>query len=461
MQFRSIESSFVWLHRVLDLCIPASILYLITINYGLQWNAHYQNAAILTSLIVLIINQYIGLYQNWRGRSLFESSQILVKSWILVWALLIIMAFIFKASAEYSRVVLISWSLITPIILISYRYLIRTSLTHFNRKGIFVKSIAMYGSSDTCKKLIDNFEHNRWLGYKVVGVYDDNADKTTSINIDGGLTELLKIIDEDLIQTLYIVLPARREPEVKELLDKLADTTITVKYIPDFSNFNLLHASISNITGLPELSIYDTPLRDPGKAAMKRLEDILLSAIILIIISPTLLAVSIGVKLTSPGPIFFRQSRIGWNGKEFTIFKFRSMPVAKQQIQKPVEIDGDLQDNPNEYVATRFGAFIRKYSIDELPQFINVLKGNMSIVGPRPERSTHVPVLRKQIPRYMQKHMVKAGITGWAQINGWRGDTSLEKRIEYDLEYINQWSIWLDIKIIFLTIVNGFINKSE
>lgn len=199
------------------------------------------------------------------------------------------------------------------------------------------------------------------------------------------------------------------------------------------------------LNGVPIISIYDTPLNSVTARFIKRTEDIVLSSFILLLIWPLMLFISVIIKITSPGPVFYTQTRVGWNGNTFEIIKFRSMPVN-------IEEDGIIWGNAKNKTINMFGQFIRSHSLDELPQFINVLKGEMSIVGPRPERDVFVEKFRKDIPGYMQKHMVKGGITGWAQINGWRGETSLNKRIEYDLHYINNWSFRLDIKIIIMSL---------
>jgi len=228
---------------------------------------------------------------------------------------------------------------------------------------------------------------------------------------------------------------------------------VIVKFVPDLFSFDLMHAKWTDFKGFPVISVYDTPLNSGTSKFLKRSEDLIISSIILTLISPIMLVLAIGVKLSSPGPIFYRQTRVGWNGVNFEMLKFRSMPVD-------VEKDGVKWGSATSKTNTKFGHFIRATSLDELPQFINVLKGDMSIIGPRPERDVFVEQFRKEIPRYMQKHMVKAGISGWAQIHGWRGDTCLEKRVEYDIHYINNWSLWLDIKIIILTVFKGFVNKN-
>jgi putative colanic acid biosynthesis UDP-glucose lipid carrier transferase len=218
-----------------------------------------------------------------------------------------------------------------------------------------------------------------------------------------------------------------------------------------------MHAKWTEINGVPIISVFDTPLSGKTAQLIKRTEDIILSIIILIMISPVLIAVALGVKLSSPGPVLFKQNRYGINGQPINVYKFRSMTsqdngnIIKQATKKDIRI-------------TAFGAFIRKTSLDELPQFYNVIQGRMSIVGPRPHAVAHNEEYRKLIPKYMQRHLVKPGITGWAQINGWRGETDtlhkMKKRIDFDLHYINTWSLWLDIKIIILTTVKGFINKN-
>ncbi|PIX80383.1 MAG: undecaprenyl-phosphate glucose phosphotransferase, partial [Piscirickettsiaceae bacterium CG_4_10_14_3_um_filter_44_349] len=211
------------------------------------------------------------------------------------------------------------------------------------------------------------------------------------------------------------------------------------------------------LKGLPVISVYDTPLNSSTARMLKRFEDVTLSTLILILISPIMIALAIGVKLSSPGPILFKQKRYGLNGKEIKVYKFRSMTTQ----DNGATINQATKNDPR---ITKFGAFIRKTSLDELPQFINVIQGKMSIVGPRPHANAHNEQYRKLVPQYMQRHLVKPGITGWAQINGWRGETEtldkMEKRIEFDLHYINNWSLWFDIKIIILTVFKGFIDKN-
>jgi len=375
----------------------------------------------------------------------------------MTWAVLIILAFLFKVSSQYSRVVLSEWFLFTPIILISYRIVISTLLAKLYTTGKFVKKVAIYGSGESYKQLSKIFSRNSRLGYQLVNTYDDLPEETTNGELNGSFKTLLDDAKNGLFQTLYLALPAHREPEIKFLLNELSDTAVSIKYLPDLFSFNLMHASMTAIGGLPVINIYDTPLDDPGNAVIKRLVDIILSILILLLISPFFLFIAIGVKLSSPGPAIFKQLRYGLNGDEINVYKFRTMTT--QDNGSVVE-----QASKNDPRITRFGAFLRRTSLDELPQFINVIQGRMSIVGPRPHAVAHNEEFRKLVPKYMQRHLIKPGITGWAQVHGWRGETDtlekIQKRVEFDLYYIKHWSLWMDIRIIILTVFIGFINKN-
>ncbi|MCL4170499.1 UNVERIFIED_CONTAM: hypothetical protein GTU68_036006, partial [Idotea baltica] len=239
-------------------------------------------------------------------------------------------------------------------------------------------------------------------------------------------------------------MPLSEEKRINTIVNALSDMTIDIRLVPDIFGFRLINHSVSTIAGMPVVNLSVTPM-DGINRWIKAIEDKFLAALILILISPLMLTVSLLVKLSSSGPIFYRQERLSWNGREFTIYKFRTMPVDSEQST------GAVWATKGEARATSIGNFLRRTSLDELPQFWNVLKGDMSIVGPRPERPVFVDQFKHEIPSYMRKHMVKAGITGWAQVHGWRGDTDLNKRIEHDLYYIDNWSLWLDLRIILMT----------
>ena len=273
----------------------------------------------------------------------------------------------------------------------------------------------------------------------------------TNLTNLGEYSELNDYVKKNKIDQVWLTMALRDEDSVHDILHDLRNTTVDIRLIPDIFGLRLLNHSIMEIAGLPILNLSVTPMVGVSRL-LKEIEDKFLSLCILVLISPVMFILAIAVKLSSPGPVFYRQERMGWNGKTFEILKFRSMPVDNESEGAQWGAKGKQ--------STKLGSFIRRTSLDELPQFINVLKGDMSIVGPRPERSIFVEELKDEIPGYMKKHLVKAGITGWAQINGWRGDTDLNKRIEYDLYYIENWSLWFDIKIIIMTIFKGFINKN-
>jgi putative colanic acid biosynthesis UDP-glucose lipid carrier transferase len=237
------------------------------------------------------------------------------------------------------------------------------------------------------------------------------------------------------------------------ILDELKHSTVGVRYLVDVFAFKLAHKRITDVAGIPMLDIELSPMEGTSRY-LKAIEDRGLALLLLVLFGPLMLLAAIGIKLSSPGPVFFRQERVSWNNRPFMMLKFRSMPVDAEAGTGP------KWAAPGEHRATRLGALLRKTSLDELPQLINVLKGEMSIVGPRPERPCFVDSFKDRIPNYMKKHMMKAGITGWAQVNGWRGDTDLSKRIEHDLFYIDNWSVWFDLRIAFLTVFRGFINKN-
>lgn len=447
-------SGFVWTHRMVDLIIPYIVLYFLVSLSSTEWHDRYTIAGILGGFIYVTSAQMVGVYQSWRGRKLFTSFQFILKAWILTWAFLIIVAFFIQDSNYFSKTTLTLWAIITPVIYLSYRIAVRLILGHFRQKGENSKKIAIIGAGKVGQQLQKTLNETPWLGYKVTAFFDDNPQlRNRSINqlpVIGTTDEVAQ--NAHLFDEVYICLPLRAEEKLKQILDTLTNTTVVVKFIPDLFSFDLMHAKMTDLKGIPVISVFDTPLNNTTAQFIKRTEDLIFAFIILLIISPMMIGLAILIKLTSPGPIFYKQSRIGWNGKTFQMLKFRSMHVD-------VEKDGVKWGGANSKRTTNVGQWMRKYSLDELPQFLNVLKGEMTIVGPRPERDIFVEQFRKEIPRYMQKHMVKAGITGWAQVNGWRGDTCLKTRVEFDLDYIQRWSPWLDIKIIVLTVFKGFINK--
>ncbi len=297
---------------------------------------------------------------------------------------------------------------------------------------------------------------------RFIGYYDDRLAKrdckheASDAEGVGRFEELVTLARDGKVDYIYITLPMKAENRIVELVNALSDTTASVYMVPNFFVFDLLHGKMTSFDGLPVLSLHESPFFGVD-GWVKRLEDILVASLILAIIAVPMALIALGVKLSSPGPVLFKQRRYGLNGAVVEVWKFRSMTVCEDGAKVVQAQKGDSRVTP-------FGAFLRRTSLDELPQFINVLQGQMSVVGPRPHAVAHNEQYRRLIRGYMLRHKVKPGITGWAQISGWRGETEtldkMEMRVKHDLEYVQNWSLWLDIKIIFLTVFKGFINKN-
>jgi len=307
-------------------------------------------------------------------------------------------------------------------------------------RGFNLRHVALVGSGSAADNLQQRIQSASWSGYSI-------SKTLTNIN----QSELEELASSS-VDEIWLSLPLGDEAAIRKTLHALRHSTASIRLIPDLFTLRLINHGVSDILGVAMYDLSTSPMTGTNQA-LKWIEDKVLSIAILTFISPLMVALAIGVKLSSPGPIFYRQERVGLNGNTFNMLKFRSMPVDTEK--SGVQWGGSAAK-----ATTRFGQFIRKTSLDELPQFLNVLKDDMSIVGPRPERPMFVEQFKDEIPDYMKKHLVKAGITGWAQVNGWRGDTDLATRIEYDLFYIENWSIGLDLKIILLTIFKGFVGKN-
>ncbi|HEY0721747.1 MAG TPA: undecaprenyl-phosphate glucose phosphotransferase [Gammaproteobacteria bacterium] len=416
----------------------------------------YGLVIIIALLLSLWLFPRFSLYQTWRSASVLDEARNITLAWGGVLLILTALAFSTKTGAEYSRGWLGLWAMLGWGALITARLAVRLGLRELRQRGFNLRHIVIVGSGGLAAEVVARLRSAPWMGLNVAGFFPcDTAEKQAGLDdvpLLGGLDQLAEYVTNHSIDQVWLAMPLREEEKVKWLLHELRNSTVDIRFVPDLFGMRLLNHSIMDVAGLPVMNLSVSPMAGLNQF-LKAVEDRLLALLILLLISPLLLLLSIGVKLSSPGPIFYRQERVGWNGGTFNMLKFRSMPVDTDK--------GVVQwGNAEQKVNTRFGAFIRRTSLDELPQFINVLLGDMSIVGPRPERTVFVEKFKDEIPDYMKKHMVKAGITGWAQVNGWRGDTDLTKRIEYDLYYIEHWSVWFDLKIILLTIFKGFVHEN-
>lgn len=418
--------------------------------------SEYRTALIINTLLVLILFPNFNLYLSWRGRSKWKRSITTINAWATVMTILVVTSFAVKNSNIYSRVWFFSWLISGSLYLVLYRIALDLFLSKLRSQGINRKKILVYGAGAVGHNISQNLSNNYEVGFDIHAFIDDNlalhGQKINNVEIysPDKMLELLKDCQE-----IWIALPLRADKKVHDILHETRHLTCIVKFIPDIFNFRLLNHSVIEIANMPIIEINGSPLSFHNRC-LKRIEDIVLSLIIIMIISPIFIAVSFLVKLTSKGPIIYKQERHGWNGKTIKVYKFRSMSHCHNALF--------VQATKNDSRITPLGKILRKTSIDELPQFINVLQGRMSIVGPRPHPLAMNEAYKDQVDNYMQRHKVKPGITGWAQINGFRGETDtiekMEKRIEYDLFYIENWSIALDLKIIFLTVFKGFIGKN-
>lgn len=362
----------------------------------------------------------------------------------------------FYRTLYFSRLHMILFGVVTPSMMILVRIILYTMMRRARRRGVNLRRVLIIGAGRAGRKLEESFRQYPWMGFDVAGFLDDH--KVDQPDVLGVVDDAPEVVDQferegRPIDYVYIALPVSALGKLEEVVDELSSRLAHVCVVPDIFQFDIVNSRISDVDGLPVIHIVDEAPLEFSRIT-KRVIDIVFSSVVLVITSPLFLLIAIAVKLSSPGPVFYRQRRMGLNGQNFEILKFRSMPVNAEAKT------GAVWARPDEDRATSFGRFLRRTSLDELPQFINVLKGDMSVVGPRPERPVFIEEFRDRVPRYMLRHKVKAGITGWAQVNGWRGNTSIEKRIEYDLYYIQHWSLKLDFKIMVMTLWSGFVHKN-
>ena len=401
--------------------------------------------------LTVIVFPIMGLYGSRRGVTAFEEIRQIVRGDGLLALIWFAFLFFSKSGAEFSRVGSAYWFAFALLAHLFLRGGIRLFLRQLRRRGYNLRHVVIVGAGRLGTNVAERLKAAPWAGFAIRGYYDDDATlhgrMLAGVPVLGDIERMFADLERDAADQVWIALPLRAEERIRDVMTGLLQHSLQVRFVPDIYNFNLLHHSVSEIEGLPVINLTDSPLHGPGLLA-KNIEDFVLASLLVMLASPALVAIAIGVKLSSPGPVLYRQERVTWNGNRFSMLKFRSMPVDVERD------DGPVWSRAGEDRATPFGRFLRRFSLDELPQLFNVLRGEMSIVGPRPERPEFVQRFKRDIPGYMQKHLVKAGITGWAQVNDLRGDTDLTQRIQYDLYYIENWSIWFDLRIIGLTLLH-------
>jgi len=449
------------IYRTVDILIILLTLFLGSPYTNFYNTEGYLIAGLIAVVIFGLVGRFTDIYTSWSGRPLRDEAVRIIIAWLLTFLSLIFIAFITKTSEQFSRVVLMAWLVATPVLLILARFLLRVIFARLRKLGVNNRTVAIVGMTQNGFHFARDLENKPEFGYNVVGFYEDRSER----NYDEILNHYSHLGDfEDMIlaarrgdwDQIYIALPVEARSRMLRLLDELSDSATPIRLLPDYFTTNLLHSKFIEIADNPVLCIYDSPF-SADHALIKRIEDLLLGSIILALISPILLIIAAAVKFTSKGPVLFKQTRYGLKGEKILVWKFRSMTVCEDGDKVTQATRGDSR-------YTKIGEFLRKTSLDELPQFFNVLQGTMSIVGPRPHAVAHNEQYRTLIPGYMLRHLIKPGITGWAQINGWRGETNtiykMRKRVEFDLEYMREWSLWLDLKIIFFTIFRAFTDKN-
>ncbi len=358
---------------------------------------------------------------------------------------------------DFSRMVLFIFCGLNIAAGIGVRNIIRYVLWKIRRSGYNLKHILLVGYSRAAEEYIDRIKANPQWGYEVCGILDDNVDSGVEykgIKVIGVCDDLSQILPANELDEIAITLGLNEYSKLEHIVAECEKSGVHTKFIPDYNNIIPTKPYTEDLMGLPVVNIRHVPLTNTFNAMIKRIVDIGGSLFAIVLFSPVMLLTALLIKLTSPGPLIYKQERVGLHNQTFKMYKFRSMEVQDPAKEKK---GWTVKNDPR---VTPIGKIIRKTSIDELPQLFNILKGDMSLVGPRPERPFFVEKFREEIPRYMVKHQVRPGLTGWAQVNGYRGDTSIRKRIEHDLYYIENWTLGLDFKIIFLTFFKGFVNKN-
>lgn len=451
------------LFRLVDLALIFASFVIAATLQGVPWSVDFTSAALAAILIFIACSHLFGLYNSWRITSLRQELLHVLLIWLVVFFSLLFLAYGLKVSEEFSRRAVITWFFAAPICLCLLRITARSYLTRLRLSGRNQRHAAVIGDGLLAQHICQTLEESPWLGITLDGLYSyelslnkpQAQEEPPRYHVSGYVTDLVEKARDNRLDMVFIAIPADKHALAEQIVASFADTTVNVYFIPSLFMTDLLNSRWGYLEDVPFLSLHESPFYGID-GTLKRMEDVIFSLFILAIISVPMLLIATGIKLTSKGPVLFKQRRYGLNNQEVLVWKFRTMTVQE---------DGETirqacRDDPR---VTPFGAFLRRTSLDELPQFFNVLQGRMSIVGPRPHAVAHNEHYRREIYGYTLRHKVKPGITGWAQVNGWRGETDtynkMRKRIDCDLWYIDHWSFLLDVRIILLTIFSSFVDR--
>jgi putative colanic acid biosynthesis UDP-glucose lipid carrier transferase len=447
--------SWVWgLQRFVDVLSIIGAQVLAHAIYPEPWSDQTTTMTVIALLVFGLAAELKGLYRPWRTGTILRESKDALLAWLMVPVALFAFWFFTKTATQYSRVASFAWFAFAPLLFCAVRIGARTVMRILRMRGRDLHRVGILGCTRDAERLTEAFESMPWLGLKLAGVYDDRSEERRSIinhprwSVIGRFADLVRDCNEGKLDVVYVALPLRAEKRTGELLAALADTTVTVYLVADLLYCSLLRAQWGQVGGVPVVSLHDSPFH--GLAGwVKRFEDVVIGSVAVLLASIPMLCIAVAIKLKSPGPIFYRQWRYGLSGKHIRILKFRTMNVCEDGPDVVQAVKDDAR-------VTKLGRFLRRTSLDEFPQFFQVLTGELSLVGPRPHAVAHNEKYRAIIHGYMLRHMVKPGITGWAQVNGWRGETAelvkMEERVRHDMEYIRNWNLLLDLKILFLTV---------
>jgi putative colanic acid biosynthesis UDP-glucose lipid carrier transferase len=443
------------LGRVSDLLLVIGSLRLSMALSGWQWEIRHTLLAGVAVIFFYFSAEAVNLYHDRRSAPVQVGLRNLLVAWTSTAVSILFLGYVLKVSDLYSRVAVVTWFVLAPVSLTTWQVVVRAGLSKARTLGYNIRRVAIVGAGDLGARVFSAVADAPWMGLRVVGMFDDRAPVPGRIPLDlpcpllGRTADLVREVERGRVDMVYVTLPINNTERIGKLLDALADTTTSVYFIPDMFLFNMFNARWVRIGDLPAVSVFETPFYGVG-GWIKRAEDLMVASIILLVMAIPMLLIALAIRLTSRGPVLFKQRRYGLDGREFRIWKFRTMTVCEDGEDVP-------QAQRNDPRVTRVGAFLRRTSFDELPQFLNVLGGSMSVVGPRPHATAHNEYYRRVIRHYMVRHKVRPGISGWAQVNGLRGETEtlqkMESRVEYDLWYIRNWSVVLDLKIIVRTLL--------
>jgi len=439
--------------------VVVACLRLCMLALGVQPFEAYDALMIISALLALIMIRGKNVNDIPIVHSVWSVSLSVFSRWLLLFAILLVLGYATKTSSIYSRKLLFTWLLVTPPLLVLVHMAIDQAMSRMMFAANHSRRIVIAGANELGQNLATRLAKSPQFGMKIDGFFDDRSagrlGSASKLPIIGKLPDLPQYVRDNNIDLIFVVLPMRNIQRVTELLDGLHDTTASIYYVPDVFVFDLIQCRTSDIDGMPIVALCETPFHGM-RGVVKRLSDYVIASLMLVVSSPLLLAIAAAIKLTTPGSVIFKQRRYGLDGREIVVYKFRTMTVSEDSNTVRQATRGDAR-------VTRVGAFLRKYSLDELPQFINVLQGRMSVVGPRPHAIAHNEAYRPLIKGYMVRHKVNPGITGLAQVRGFRGETTsvddMRDRVDCDLEYLRNWSLALDLKIIARTVTVVLSNK--